>query len=109
MERGEKKEKVLAFLRRGIQSGKWKDEILPKEEELAEKLHMARGTVRKAFAQLVAEGLLERRKRGGTRLINYNDKKGLHRLTYLDSPQTRSSGSLRRTPPKSCADPQIRT
>ena len=77
MERGEKKEKVLAFLRRGIQSGKWKDEILPKEEYLAEKLHMARGTVRKAFAQLVAEGLLERRKRGGTRLINSFQEKAV--------------------------------
>ena len=37
----------------------------------------------------------------------YNEKKGLHRLIYLNPPRNRSTGSLRRTRRKSCAPAAI--
>ncbi|MEL7296982.1 MAG: GntR family transcriptional regulator [Pseudomonadota bacterium] len=42
---------------------------VPREEDLADEFGVARGTVRRALASLVAAGLLERRKRAGTRVV----------------------------------------
>lgn len=66
MERGEKTEIVLEYLRNGIASGKWTHALLPKEMDLAKQFGVARGTVRRAFDHLVSEGLVSRKKHYGT-------------------------------------------
>lgn len=42
---------------------------LPDELQLADEFKVARGTVRRALAELVDQGLIERRKRAGTRVV----------------------------------------
>ena len=75
MEKGEKKERILEYLRHGIAAGEWTGKVLPGEVELAEKFGFARATVRRAYAQLVSEGFLERRKHRGTVLCGgYQEK-----------------------------------
>ena len=66
MEKGEKSEIILEYLRNGIKAGKWDNSLLPKELELAEKFGVARGTVRRAFDHLVNDGVVIRRKHTGT-------------------------------------------
>ena len=76
MERGEKSEKILEYLRDGIRSGTWDNSLLPKETELAIQFGVARGTVRHALEHLVSEGVIERKKRLGTMISrNYNPAK----------------------------------
>lgn len=80
------------FLRR-IGAGEWTpDAALPGENELAENLGVAVGTVRKAFDALVAEGILIRRQGKGTflrranfdaslfRFFRYEDREGIRRV-----------------------------
>lgn len=43
---------------------------VPHEEKLAEEFQVARGTVRRALSSLVDAGLIERRKRAGTRVVD---------------------------------------
>lgn len=43
---------------------------LPQEEKLAEEFGVARGTVRRALGSLVDAGLIERRRRAGTRVVD---------------------------------------
>ncbi len=43
---------------------------LPHEEKLAEEFNVARGTMRQALTSLVDAGLIERRRRAGTRVVN---------------------------------------
>ena len=74
MKRGEKKDQVLAYLRRGIRSGWWQHGAMPKEIDLAEKFGFSRETVRNAYACLAADGLIERRKRRGTVLCQTQAK-----------------------------------
>ena len=75
MEKGEKRERVLEYLRQGILSGKWTGTVLPAEVTLARQFGYSRETVRKAYAKLVEEGFLERRKHRGTVLCgSYQEK-----------------------------------
>jgi len=43
---------------------------LPQEEKLAEEFGVARGTIRRALGSLVEAGLIERRRRAGTRVVD---------------------------------------
>ena len=61
---------ILEFLRNGIRCGKYDNSLLPKELELAQKFGVARGTVRRAFDHLVAEGAVQRKKHVGTVLCD---------------------------------------
>ena len=75
MEKGEKRERVLEYLRQGILSGKWTGTVLPAEVELARQFGYSRETVRKAYTKLVDEGFLERKKHRGTVLCgSYQEK-----------------------------------
>ena len=74
MKRGEKKDQVLAYLRRGVRSGWWQHGTMPKEVDLAAKFGFSRETVRNAYASLAADGLVERRKRRGTVLCQPQGK-----------------------------------
>lgn len=54
-----------------IQSGDWPvGDRLPKEEDLAAQLGVSRSTLRIAFASLERKGVLQRKKRAGTRIIS---------------------------------------
>lgn len=59
-------------------------ELIPGEVELAEEFGCARATVNRALRQLAEAGLLERRRKGGTRVTRYPVRKAL-----LDIPVTR--------------------
>ena len=74
MKQGEKKDQVLAYLRRGVRSGWWQHGAMPKEIDLAAKFGFSRETVRNAYASLAADGLVERRKRRGTFLCQPQGK-----------------------------------
>lgn len=70
-------------------------ELIPGEVELAEEFGCARATVNRALRQLADAGLLDRRRKGGTRVTRYPVRKAL-----LDIPVTRleieSRGSVYR-------------
>lgn len=62
-----KHEKISADLRERILSGEWPEgTIIPSEVDLAESYGVSRPTIRHAFEPLVAEGLVERRRKRGT-------------------------------------------
>ena len=62
-------------LRQAILDGVWKaGERLPSEIELAARFHCSAGTINKAAALLAHEGLIERRRRTGMRVLNTKAK-----------------------------------
>lgn len=61
---------IYSQLRQEILTGQWPvDCKLPKESEIAKRFECSIGTVSKAVAPLVHEGLVERRARAGTRVL----------------------------------------
>jgi GntR family histidine utilization transcriptional repressor len=61
---------VKATVLSGIESGRWGPGAqLPGEVDLAESLGVARATVNRAMRELAEEGLIERRKRAGSRVV----------------------------------------
>ncbi len=68
---------IFALLRGRISSGEWKvGAQLPTEIELANEFCCHRSTVSKALAQLAHEGLVERRRKTGTRVIRDRESRG---------------------------------
>ena len=64
-------EKIRAEMLRRIASQDWPAGLtLPHEEQLAEEFGVARGTVRRAMADLVEQGLIERKRRAGTKVAS---------------------------------------
>ena len=64
-------EAIRAEMLRRINDRTWPAGFtLPQEERLAEEFGVARGTVRRALASLVDAGLIERRRRAGTRVVD---------------------------------------
>ena len=63
-------EEIRAEILRRINSRDWPAGFaVPHEEKLAEEFSVARGTVRRALASLVDAGLIERKRRAGTRVV----------------------------------------
>lgn len=63
-------EEIRTEILRRINSQAWPAGFaLPHEEKLAEEFGVARGTVRRALSPLVDAGLIERRRRAGTRVV----------------------------------------
>jgi len=63
-------EEIRTEILRRINSQAWPAGFaVPHEEKLAEEFGVARGTVRRAMAALVDAGLIERRRRAGTRVV----------------------------------------
>ncbi len=56
-------------------------ERLPPEAEYAEQLGVSRSTLRQAFSQLEAGGIIKRRKRGGTEVISNKPVKSYNMVT----------------------------
>ena len=82
----EKYRKAVEALAGEIRSGVYaKDGVLPGEHELAKRLGIARETVRKAVAELIERGLVERRRGVGTFLTRRGRRKtGLLALMIPD-------------------------
>ena len=73
------------LLTREIAAGHWQTgERLPTEAELAEILGMAVGTVRKAMAELVTRGLVERRQGSGTYVRHRAPAKSIYEFFRLE-------------------------
>ncbi len=65
-----KRDEVLELLRRELASGRYPAEsLLPSENELREQWGISRNTIREAVSVLVQEGLVERRRGSGTRVV----------------------------------------
>jgi GntR family histidine utilization transcriptional repressor len=60
---------VKAAIREGIENGTWgPGAVLPGEVEIAARFGVARATVSRAMGELAGEGIVERRRRAGTRV-----------------------------------------
>ena len=76
---------IKNIIRQYIQSEKWKSgELIPGEEKLAKDFNCTRVTVNRSLRELADEGLLERRRRAGTRVVITS----LHKA-YLEIPRIR--------------------
>ncbi len=63
-------EEIRTEILRRINSQAWPAGFsVPHEEKLAEEFNVARGTIRRALSSLVDAGLIERRRRAGTRVV----------------------------------------
>ncbi|UWQ86316.1 GntR family transcriptional regulator [Leisingera caerulea] len=61
---------VKEDIRRRIVQGVWgPGDLLPNEVDLAEEFHCARATVNRAMRELAEEGLVERKRKAGTRVL----------------------------------------
>lgn len=80
-------EDIAAALRRAIENGAYPPgSLIPKETELMAAHDAGRETIRKAIAQLTAEGLLEPRRRRGTAVRTHPARQRItrSRLVYRD-------------------------
>ncbi len=76
---------IQAEVRRRIQSREWKPgDTIPNEVDLADEFNCARATINRALRELAETGLLERRRKSGTR-VSLNPT----RKATLDIPITR--------------------
>jgi GntR family transcriptional regulator len=63
---------VEGLLRTLVDDDRYRNgELLPNEQQLAKRLGISRGTVRAGIDKLVTQGLLERRRGIGTRVVNH--------------------------------------
>ena len=68
------KQHVLGQIRAGV----WRPgELIPKEQELADEFGCARMTVHRALRELAEEGVVERRRRSGTRVALQSERSAL--------------------------------
>ncbi|MDD1793739.1 GntR family transcriptional regulator [Enterovibrio makurazakiensis] len=83
---------ISELLRREISAGYWlPGERLPTEAELAKKLGVAVGTLRKALTELESNGLLERKQGSGTYVKNAPDSSAVYHFFRLE---LKSGGGL---------------
>lgn len=69
-----------------IRDGVWKvGDCLPTETELATEFDCGRNTISKAVTRLVHEGLVERKKRAGTRVLRAVSERSGHATVELDA------------------------
>lgn len=77
---------VQAEVRRRLRLRRWQPgQLLPNEADLAVELGCSRSTVNRALQGLADEGLLERRRRGGTRVVVLPDKKATFSIPIVRS------------------------
>lgn len=71
-----KQDLILSKLQQRIMLGEWTiGSQIPTEDKLAAEFHCSRGTVGRAVARLVQEGLVERKTRLGTRVLRYSTER----------------------------------
>jgi len=77
---------VKAEVLRRLRARRWKPgDLLPNEVDLAAELGCSRSTVNRALQGLADEGLLERRRRGGTRVVVHPEKKATFSIPVVRS------------------------
>ena len=73
-----------AVLVQSLQTGEWQaGQVIPSEQELAARLGVSQGTVRKAIDELVAENMLIRRQGRGTFVASHGDASDQFRFLRL--------------------------
>jgi len=78
---------VYDFLLKQIAEGGWRPgEILPSEQQLAVRLNVSQGTVRKALDTLAVDKLIERRQGKGTFVVEQTQESALFRFFRLAQP-----------------------
>ena len=69
---------VKTFVLNEIRQGRWRPgDLIPKEQELATRFNCARMTAHRALRELAEEGVVERRRRSGTRVDQFLPPLGL--------------------------------
>lgn len=75
---------VQAEVLRRLNARIWKPgDLLPNEAELAAEFGCARSTVNRALQSIADEGLLDRRRRGGTRVVVHPDRKATFNIPVI--------------------------
>ncbi|WP_313137238.1 GntR family transcriptional regulator [Paracoccus jeotgali] len=75
---------VQSEILRRIRSGEWRPgQLIPTENQLAERLGCARSTVNRALNALACDGIVHRRRRVGTRVADHALSDGCHNLTTM--------------------------
>lgn len=75
---------VQAEVLRRLHTRVWKPgELLPSEADLAEEFGCARTTVNRALQAIAEEGLVERRRRGGTRVVVHPERKATFSIPVI--------------------------
>lgn len=94
---------IKGLILRALQSGEWKPgELIPSEQELAERYKVSQGTVRKAIDELAAGHLLVRRQGKGTFVATHHEERVQYRFLRLkpdeptEAPMTREVLDCRR-------------
>lgn len=78
-----------------VENGYWRpDERMPAEQVLAEALPVSLGTIQAAYRRLAADGIVARRRKGGTRLTSRVDVE-LRLNTTVAGDQTRPTMVVR--------------
>ena len=87
---------IAELLARQIKAGYWREgERLPTEAELAERLNVAVGTLRKSLALLAEQGVLERVQGSGTYVKNSDGSQRIYELFRLGGTAHRSAANRR--------------
>lgn len=92
-------QQIKALMTRSLQQGEWRPgEAIPSEMELAARLKVSQGTVRKAINAMAAENLLVRRQGKGTFVATHAEEKIQFRFLRLmpDSSSSEQGGMTRR-------------
>lgn len=73
-----------AEVKHRLQTSYWKPgDLLPNEAELAAELGCARSTVNRALQAIADEGLIERRRKGGTRVVVHPARKATFKIPVI--------------------------
>jgi len=88
---------IKALLLSRLQAGEWKPgEAIPSEVELAARLKVSQGTVRKAVDELAQENHLVRRQGKGTFVATHAEERTQYRFLRLTPDDPGAAGRLRR-------------
>lgn len=75
---------IKSLLLQALENGEWQPaQLIPSEQELAQRFGVSQGTVRKAVDELAAENLLVRKQGRGTFVASHTDARALFRFLRL--------------------------
>lgn len=87
---------VKTFVLNEIRQGRWRPgDLIPKEQELATRFDCARMTAHRALRELAEEGVVERRRRSGTRVALQSQRTTLIDIPRVEDDITASGAAYR--------------
>lgn len=87
---------IQKYVMTQIRAGSWKPgDAIPNEADLARDLGCARTTVNRALRELAAEGLLERKRKAGTRVAKYPTRRAKLHIPLIRDEITESGREYR--------------